>query len=155
MSNGFGNGALGYSAFGFGEPSSINSSAAKLWIKADGTQGNCAKIDPKTGDYVLDDSGNSVGEDSLNQMVYLALNTIHNKSAVPGFGFDVITNNATKNAGLTTRIKLAVYNAVKHLTEPGLISIVSVAVNTISSTGYEILIEWRNNASGEHFDLTI
>lgn len=147
--NGFGKAGIGASSYGFGEPSQINSSTAKLWIKADGTQGNCAKIDPNTGDYVLDAGGNSVGDDSINQMVYLAFATILNSSTIRGFGFDVRPDNATLSTGTAQRVKLAAYKAVKHLTDPGVISLVSVNVVRISGTGQEIHIEWRNNSTGE------
>lgn len=149
MVAGYGMAGLGSTAFGYGVPSMVNSSTAKLWIKADGTQGNCAKIDPVTGDYVLDANGNSVGDDSINQMVYLAFNTIFNTSAVRGFGFDISPDNAVISPAMIQRVKLSAFKAVKHLTDPRIVSIVSVDIKRISGTGQEVHIEWRNNSTGE------
>lgn len=152
--SGFGYTSLGSSPFGFGLPATANSSVAKLWIKSDGTQGNCAKIDPKTGDYVLDVNGNSVGDDSVNQKVYLAYKTMLNSSAVAGFGFDLDLDNALINQTRVNSVRLAAYQAVKHLTDPGIITLVSVDVKRVTPTGMEIRIQWRNNSTNEINTLT-
>lgn len=134
---------------GYGIPSMVNSSAAQLWIKPDGTQGNCAYINPDTGDYELDQFGNSVGGDSINQMVYLAFKTLLNTSAVSGFGLDLDTTNQVINDSLINRIKLSVFKAVKHMTDPKTITIVNVTARRVTPTGLEINIEWRNNITNE------
>ena len=147
--SGFGFTSLGRSPFGIGLPATANSSVAKLWIKSDGTQGNCAKIDPSTGDYVLDANGNSVGDDSVNQKVYLAYKTMLNSSAVSGFGFDLNLDGALMSQTKINNVKLAAYQAVKHLTDPGVITIVSVDVRRVTRTGMEIRIKWINNSTNE------
>ena len=124
---GFGASGFGNSIFGFGTPASTNSSTAKIFIKSDGTRGNCAKLDPYTGDYVLDSAGNPVGDDSVNQMVYLALRTTKNSSALLNFGID-ISKIKTITDNVQLKFQLAVKNAVKHLTDRQLISILSVDV---------------------------
>ena len=154
MSIGAGYSGVGSSKAGFGTPTMINSSTAKVYIKADGSQGNCAKIDPLTGDYVLDDYGNSVGDDSVNQMVYLAFNTLFNSSAVDGFGFDLNTSDSVIDETTNLKAKLAVMKAAKHLTSNGVISIVSVTTQKITQTGLQVVIQWMNLSTGEINDLT-
>jgi hypothetical protein len=154
MSTGAGYAGVGSSRVGFGTPTMINSSTAKVYIKADGTQGNCAMIDPLTGDYVLDDYGNSVGDDSVNQMVYLAFKTLFNSSAVDGFGLDIDVTNSVINDNTNLKVKLAVMKAVKHLTSARVISIVSVTTQRITSTGLQVLIQWMNLSTGEINELT-
>lgn len=145
---------VGSSNAGFGNPASINSSVAKMYLKADGTQGNCAKIDPTTGDYMLDAYGNSIGDDSVNQMVYLAFKTLFNSSSVEGFGFKIDTSSYVIDETTNQKIKLAVMSAVKHLTSTKLISIMSVVVNKITQTGLSIDIQWINLSTGEINTLT-
>lgn len=154
MTLGAGIAALGAARVGYGTPSQANSSTVKVYIKSDGTQGNCAKIDPATGDYVLDEFGNSVGDDSVNQMVYLALNTILNSSTVSGFGIDLNTRDYVINETTTLQVKLAVMKAVKHLTSKNVITIVSVQVQKVTQTGLQILIQWMDNSTGEINELT-
>lgn len=134
---------------GFGIPSQLNSSTAKVYIKRDGTQGNAALIDPKTGDYVLDEFGNTVGDDSINQMVYLAFNTLYNSSSVPNFGFPIDISNSVITDGLINRIKLAVFKTVKHMTDAKVITIISVNVKRATQTGLEVIVQWRNNSTNE------
>lgn len=149
MTLGAGHMPLGSIHCGYGIPSMVNSSAAKLWIKPDGTQGNCALINPDTGDYVLDQYGNSVGGDSIPQMVYLALRTLFNSSAVSNFGLDIDITNQVISDSLKNRIKLSVFSSLKHMTDPKTITIVDVTVNRASATGLEINVEWRNNITNE------
>lgn len=149
MTTGAGNYPVGSLHCGFGQPSQINSSTAKVWIKRDGTQGNASLIDPRTGDYVLDEFGNSVGDDSINQMVFLALTTIRNTSAVSNFGLELDINNSIINESTLPRVKLAVFKALKHLTDPQVITIVDVTTTRISGTGLEINVQWQNNSTGE------
>lgn len=150
MSLGFGHAPIGGSHMGFGTPTTVNSSAARLFIKRDGTQGNCALIDPKTGDRVVDEYGNTVGDDSINQKVYLALITIYNSSSVSNFGLQLDITNSVINDSTQFKMKLAVLKALKHLTDPKLITVVDVIIKKFSSTGIETTVEWRNNLTGEN-----
>lgn len=155
MSIGFGQASFGGSQFGYGTPSQVNSSIAKMWIKQDGTQGNSAMINPATGDYLLDANGNSIGADSVDNMVYLAIQTQYNSSTVPGFGLNIDftnTNSVTMNTG---KLRVGVANALAHLIKPGVISLVSVVINRMSSTGYQIEIKWRNLSTGDINILTL
>ena len=152
---GFGKSGFGGSQFGYGTPSKVNSSVSRMWIKQDGTQGNAAMIDPTTGDYLLDANGNPVGTDSINNMVYLALQTKYNSSTVAGFGLNLDftnSNSATMNTG---KIKLAVAQALMHLIKPGIISLVSVVANKTSTTGYQIEVQWKNLSTGDISSLTL
>lgn len=155
MSAGFGKAKFGSSHSGFGTPSTLNSSVAKTLINEQGLQGDCPKIDPLTGDFVLDANGNPIGDKSINQMVYLAFRTLYNSSGVLNFGFDINTTDYTINDTAKLRVKLSVMNASKHLTKAGLINIVSVDVQKVTATGLQILIQWMDLSTNEINDLII
>jgi len=142
-----GQSGLGSSQYGYGSPASINSTTAKLFRKVDGTYGNVAKTNPNTGDYVLDANGNNVGDDSVNQMVFLALRTIKNSSSVANFGFDFKAKVISDSAEL--KIKLAVNDTLKNLITKKLIILNSVEVNRATVSGLEITVKWTNTSSSE------
>jgi len=147
---GFGLCGFGTSVYGFGTPGTANSTTAKLFIKEDGTRGNTIKIDPNSGDYVLDDNGIPMGDNSINQMVYLALKTTKNSSALLNFGIDIAS---IKTVGDNVKLKftLAVNDAVKHLTDRRLISIVSVdVVQLMNKPGaIQVTVKWKDLTNGE------
>lgn len=147
---GFGLSKFGLSIFGFGDTIHGNTTTAKLFLKPDGAKGNAIKIDPSTGDFVFDANGNPVGDNSVNQMVYLALKTTYNSSALLNFGID-ISNIKTITSNLDLKFKLAVNAAVKHLTDRNLITIISVDVSTIPNkpTAVQVNVKWRDQTSGE------
>ena len=147
---GFGLSPFGSSVYGFGQAASVDSTTAKLFLKPDGTRGNAAKIDPYTKDYVLDDNGNIVGDNSVNQMVYLALRTTKNSSVLLGFGID-ISKIKTVTDNVNVKFQLAVNEALKHMTDKKLISNVTVKVNKIGQLpgALEVIVNWRDNTNGE------
>lgn len=147
---GYGLSGFGNSIFGYGTPGVSDSSAAKMFIKSDGTKGNVAKIDFSTGDYVLDAGGNPVGDNSVNQMVYLALKTTKNSSSLRNFGIDLLSiKTVTENIKL--KFNLAVSSALKHMTDRKLISIISVDVNQIINKpgAITVNVKWRDETSGD------
>ncbi len=147
---GFGYAGFGLSHFGYGTPAAINSSTKALFKKLDGTYGNCGLIDPLTGDDVLDDSGNPIGDNSINQMVYLALRTTRNSSVLLNFGID-IKNIKTITDNIKLKFQLAVNDAVKHLTDRKLITITLVEVTEIMNKpgAIQVLVNWKDNSNGE------
>lgn len=147
---GFGLSGFGNSIFGFGTPGSTNSSTAKIFIKSNGTRGNAAKIDPQTGDFILDDAGNVVGDDSINQMVYMALRTTKNTSVLLNFGID-ISKIRTITDNVKMKFQLAVNDAVKHLTDKRLITILSVDVISILNmpTSLQVVVTFKNLTNNE------
>ena len=145
---GFGLSPFGTSIFGYGTTTSLNSSTAKLFLKSDGSRGNVAKIDAVTGDFVLDEFGNKVGDDSVNQMMYLALRTSKNSSALLNFGID-LSSIKTITDGVNLKITLFINDAVKHLTDKNLVSIENVIIERTKDTGLAINVKWKNLTSNE------
>jgi hypothetical protein len=141
---------LGLFPLGYGQSGSTTSVTSKLFIKSDGSQGNVAKIDSLTGDYVLDDHGNAIGDNSLNQMVYLGLKTTINTSCLLNFGLD-IENIKTISPNIQLKFKLAVNSAVKHLIDRKLISIVSIDVINIQNKpgAIQVFVNYKDLTTNE------
>lgn len=142
--------AFGTSVYGFGTPGVSNSTTAKLFIKPDGTRGNVAMIDPQTGDYVLDVNGIPVGDNSINQMMFLALRTTRNSSALLNFGID-ISKIKTITPNIQLKFQLAVNDAVAHLIARNLVTITSVSVTNLLNkpTSIQVMVNWKDNSNGE------
>jgi hypothetical protein len=131
----------GSSAAGFGETATMNSITAKLFIKLDGTQGYCALIDQNTGDFVLDSEGNRVGDDAVNQLVYLALFTEKGSSVIFDFGLELQQDTINDNTKLivTNSVKLA----LKSLIDRQLVELIAVNVS-IAEESVSVGIIWRD-----------
>jgi len=148
MSNALGFGACGFgaAAFGWGTPASTNSSTASLLLKPDGTQGNVVALDPTTGDYILDATGQKQGADSIQQKVYLALRTVLGSAADTTLGIDLPSGTITDD--MTNRITLAVGAALKALTDAGLLTIVAVLVTRVKTNALRTEVQWQATADG-------
>ncbi|WP_437489481.1 hypothetical protein WME75_10795 [Sorangium sp. So ce1014] len=125
----------------------MNSSTAKLLRRPDGTYGDCALIDTRSGDFVLDDAGNKIGWDSLNQMVYLAVRTAVGSSAVQTMGIELPTGVITDNAA--TRTRNAVEAALKSMTGRNLISILDVTMTRVAQSGVQVAVKWKALSTGK------
>lgn len=138
---GIGECGCGSSAAGFGEHATMNSTSAKLFIKTDGTKGECALIDPNTGDYVLDMNGSKIGDDPVNQLVYLALLTQKGSSAVYDFGIDLQQDTISDSTQLIA--KNAVQKALKSLIDQRLVDLISVNISIVYDA-VSVGIVWRD-----------
>ncbi|WP_437767189.1 hypothetical protein WMF27_20485 [Sorangium sp. So ce281] len=149
MSSNLGIGACGFgsSRYGFGSPAQVNSSTAELLRRPDGTYGDCALIDTRSGDFVLDDAGNKVGWESLSQMVYLALRTALASSAVQTMGIELPTGVITDN--IATRNRQAVEAALKSMTARNLISIIDVTTARVTQSGVQVAVKWKALSTGK------
>ena len=84
---GFGMAPFGTVPFGYGSPAIANPNVGLVFRKTDSSVGNNRFIDPETKDYVIDsETGRLVGQDAMQSMVYLALVTVKESSAVFGLG---------------------------------------------------------------------
>jgi len=140
---GLGLAGYGSSQYGYGTPATVNSTTAKLLLKTDGTYGNVPKIDPNTKDFVLDENGNKIGDNSVNQMVYLALRTYKNASAVLGFGIDI---NKVKviNDNIQVKIQLMVSEALSDLISRKMITLDKVLVTRVKQTAIQVDVLWTD-----------
>lgn len=138
---GAGESSFGGSIAGFGETAVLNSTSAKLYLKSDGTSGDSAKINVETGDYILDEEGNKVGDDSINQLVYFALMTKKDSTLIPNFGLNlsdtVISSNTEKI------VKISVKDALKRLIDKNLVELIDVKV-VIDYDKVNVSIKWKD-----------
>ena len=122
---GFGESGFGSAGYGYGDPATAVSATSKIFVQADGSQGDCAYIDPATRDYVLDEKGNKVGWDSLKQRVYLALRTQLGSSCIQDQGVEWPSGIRTEN--IAVKNKNAVNLALKSLVDQNLIEVSNYA----------------------------
>lgn len=125
----------------------VNSSQARLFLKDDGTHGDAAAIDPLTRDYTLDDRGIEQGTTSIQAKVQLALST-QPGNAVLGFGLDLSSLDVYRTSSQRTA-EIAVKNALVHLTEAKLISILSVELAQILGSRAKLVVNWVDLLSGQ------
>lgn len=143
---GFGTCPLGTAPFGYGSPATTDVDQAKIFLKADGTQGDAALINPRTRDYVLDARGRKVGWSALEQKVYLALVNQLGSAADLLMGIDLPSGVVT--ADLAQRNEQAVKAALKSLTDTNQIQIVSVTTTFLAPTATQIETKWRDVTTG-------
>jgi hypothetical protein len=155
---GLGVAPLGTALYGYGAPTTLNSTVSKLFLKEEDltVQANSPAINTKSGDFIRDpETGIHRGMDSVQQMVYLALRTAKNSSLVPNFGINrppkVITD------GVEREIQQTVQDALSDLILRRLVELISVEVQRIKTTGLQILVNWRNltNSENNTFRITL
>ncbi len=144
---GMGAAPRGSSLFGYGVTPAAPAATAALLVKQDGTQGDAALINNQTGDFVLDASGNKVGDDSLNQRVYLAIATVLGSSAVPTMGLAPLGGVIT--AGTIQQAKNAITTALAPLTSANLIAILSIDVGRFNQSGVQRRVRWQALTTGQ------
>jgi hypothetical protein len=145
---------IGSTPAGVGYTAPINSTAARVLLRPDGTRGNVARINVVTGDFVLGSTGEKVGWDSTSQRVYLALRTVLGSSAVQTLGIDLPTGGVI-TANMEQRIRNAVLAALKSLTTAGLIEVVDVVTTRVAQSGVQTVVTWRDTGTGELNTTTI
>ncbi len=141
---------VGFSPFGYGLPGSTTSISDGIYITPAGTQGNVAAINPQTGDYILNENNNLVGDFSVPQGVYLTLTTKLNSSALAGFGID-LGSLRTITSNLVTQIQSLVQIALAPMINQSLIALQSVKVTQQNNPPGSIIIivNWQDLSSGE------
>ncbi len=148
LNRGAGNCGCGSSSAGFGTPYRLDSTAAQIFIKQDGSQGNIELIED--GDYVLNDTGINVGDDSTHHSVMFALTTLRDSSAVRNFGvgpFPKVVGGSTER-----EIIASVELALKHLTDSRSITLLNVSFSRFGSTSGQIVVTWQNqNGESQNF----
>jgi len=145
---GLGNCPVGTSAFGYGKPLRMNSTAALLFLDKSKGQRNAAEINSVSGDIVRDPvTGIHRGMDSVSQQVYLALRTLLGSSVVRdlGISFKITTISETT----AQKVRDAVTAALEALVSRRLVEVVSVKSSRIKITGIEVLVVWKNLTNGE------
>lgn len=138
----------GLSVAGYGTPATLISSIVPLFVLPDGTQGNVAAINPQTGDYIIDDNANFIGQQSVPQMVYLALTTKFNSSAVVGFGLD-ISSIKTISSNVANLFQSRVQSALQNMITAQLIRLINVKVTTSLENGVTVVVNYQDLTSGE------
>lgn len=135
---------MGTSLVGLGSVDVATISTPQVLIKPDGTQGDAPALtlnDDGLLDYVVSDSGQKIGADSIGTMVLLALRTTRGSSALLDFGLDLSALRA-RNANATQAADTAVRSALSDLISKRLIAIVSISFQPVDSSSGVIRLVW-------------
>ena len=138
---------MGSAPFGVGSPAVSSSTPARPLVQFDGTPGDCARIDTRSGDWVLDHAGNKVGWDSVSQQVYLALRTELGSAAVQTTG--VVWPRGTITGDLAARNRNAATAALKRLIDRQLIELIDVITARLGTSGARLEVRWRRLSTGQ------
>ncbi len=137
----------GSSPAGFGVPASTPPQTVLPLLKPDGTPGDAVALDPTTGDYLLDGYGNRLGCDSVQQQVYLALQTQLGSCVVQDIGLQAPGGTVTPN--LLALQRQAVVAALSPLTDVGIVQLISVQVQQVAPGSFRRLVKWRATSTGQ------
>lgn len=112
-----------------------------------GQQDAARRIDPYSGQYVIDAQGRIAGMNANQQAVMLAVKTVRNSSALANFGNPANTIQrigATVQKDLTDAYRLA----LKDLVDQKRIAILDVTVQSPKPGAEYVLVRWRDLSSG-------
>lgn len=139
---GFGWHPWGHAPAGYGTPGSQQTYKPAVFIDKNGYQADGPAIDPATGDYILDASGQKVGQWSVEHMVYLALRTKLNSSIVRGFG--IASWPKTIDQTIQARAQSIVTAAMKSLVDRRFVRLDSVTVKRRGTNGVYVQVLWTD-----------
>lgn len=141
--------------FGYGTPAIANPNVGLVFRKTDSSLGNNRFIDPATRDYVIDEeTGRIVGQDAMQQMVYLALVTVKESSAVFDLGQN-FTSIKVITANIEAQITNEVKRALNHLTVKKQITINNVFVDVDANHVARIHVVWTDTSKNVQVTTTI
>lgn len=135
----------GLTPAGYGYLPIVETAKPQAFRMADGSTGEVAKIDAKTGDYVLDDKAQKLGMTAAQQQVLLALKTIEG-SAYGDFGIERMPETINDRTRLEIRAKLT--NALADLRARGIVELVRVDIQQPKDGALLIFVEWRDVSRG-------
>lgn len=118
-----------------------------------GQQLGSRKIDPTTGQYVIDPStGRIAGMTNAQQLVYLATRTRKGSSALQGLG-QTLADIERIGAGFEKRVDTILRDAVQTLVDRGIITVDSVDVQKVKTpdgrTVVFVNLRWRDVSTGQ------
>ncbi len=140
---GFGLAPFGLSPYGYGSPALANPNVGLIFKKTDNSIGSNRFINPETRDYMIDeDTGRLVGQDAVQQLVYLALVTVKGSSAVTNLG-QSFTSIQVKTQNVDIIIKNEVNLALKKLIDKKQITLNDVFVEFVNGAAL-IRVVWTD-----------
>jgi hypothetical protein len=153
--SGFGSQPLGSTPYGLGTPASAPiPGGAVLRNPATNASTGSRRIDPKTGDYVLDDSGRILGMSDTQQLVFMAVLTVRGSSAMATLGHR-LDDIETMGSSFEREVEATYQEALADLVARRLIEIVAIDVRRLHPGAAYIKVRWRDVESAEEHDLEI
>jgi hypothetical protein len=147
MGNGAGSQPAGSSPAGIGSPSTAAAQGNPV-IFPDARTGfsqTGRSLNPITKDYVFTSDGRSQGFGTTPQRMQLALTTVFNSSAIPGFG-QQFTSVREKGPNYQRQLTTFVQNAVSHLVKEKAIVLNEVDVSDVPGKpgAAYMLVQWTD-----------
>ena len=145
---GFGSHPAGSVSAGLGSPDTTVAPGGKLFREPTyGYSTGSRFIDPLTKDYRFDEYGRIVGMDDVKQLVYLAVSTTQGTAAMRDLGQTIrLIQRVTSN--IETRVEFTLRNALRRLTDAGLIEVDGVSVQIVRPGVVLARLRWRNLLTG-------
>lgn len=150
MSGGFGISPFGVGPYGYGTPPGAPTPAATFFGGQNVTSAQSftgRAINPATRQYIFDAAGRIAGQDTVQQLVYLAYATKKGTSVIASLGSSILgtdTIDETFQAVLTARAT----EPIQSLIDDGRVSVVSVDVTRFSADGVSIAVRWKDTSTG-------
>lgn len=158
---GFGMSPFGTAPFGFGSVVQANPNVGRVFGKANNSVGSGKFINPETRDYQMDpNTGRLIGQDSAQQLVYLALITVKGTSIVTGMGQEFSTIKTVSDDFLVKATNL-VKASLKLLIDTRVIVLNEVKIDLVNNKATDpnraarIRIFWTDIAQNAQFTNTI
>lgn len=148
MPLGVGLAPAGVSVAGFGQVDAAPVPPKTLLVDTyNGQQDNARRIDPYTKGYVMDAQGRIAGMNGVQQLVYLAVATVRNSSALNNFGNPA---GSVRKIGtnVVSQLQDAYRLALKDLTDRKLISIDDITVTSPKLGAEMVNVRWRDLTTG-------
>lgn len=134
----------GFSPAGWGTPATATPPGGIVFRDpATGQSLSCRRIDPTTGQYVLDASGRVLGMTTAQQLMYLAMKTVKGSSAYAVLG-QTISTIQDITSGITRVITDIVTDATADIVAAKLVVIDAVTVAPIGTTGEFVTVSFTD-----------
>jgi hypothetical protein len=133
---------FGTSIAGYGSVAEADNTKHTLYLDSNNSQQNCRAIDPKTGDYMLDDNDQFMGMTNIQQKVLLALTTMRNSSIQNNLGIN-LSNIQVIGRNFDYLIRNEINNALKDLINNKEILLLDIKISTKNNKAL-INILWKD-----------
>lgn len=142
----------GSAGAGVGTPATADAHVRRFLLTASGAQGTAPRVDSRTLDLEIDDDGNVVGADSVDQSVQLILTTRRGSTMDPDFGLRELPRLAVPNLAAIARAY--VREALSRLLARRLIELRQVDVQREGSR-MSLLVQYVNLTTADDRSVSI
>lgn len=153
--SGFGSSSFGAAPYGLGTPEAEETPSGKALALASNPAALRAKeraryIDPVTRQFQVDEHGQFVGMDAVQQQVYLALRTIRGEAIPEQLGTEILSIQDIGD-DFEQRVRQSVDDALARLVKAKLVRVDGVDIDRPNRNAALIRVRWTNLATLREF----